>query len=275
MKSLFSHLMLAAVVAVAAGCTKVDRIEVQPASLTLSTTEQKNALKATALTSDGKPVPDTKFTFTSSDEKVAKVDAMGSVVAQKSGSAVITVSGAEKSAKVPVEVSIPSSIVVKGAPVTLTGLGSTVTLEAQVQDDAGRPVQGATVEFTSTDPKIAEVSGTTVTAKAPGTTQLTATSGSVRQPIDVTVKLPEVASVAIDAPPASIKVGETVQLNAAAKAADGAAITGVTPTFTSSNEKLATVDEMGKVTGVKPGVVTITAKNGDKTADAKITIKKK
>jgi uncharacterized protein YjdB len=275
MKKVFSQLMVVAAVALLSGCTKVDRIEVQPNSLSLSETNQKNPLKATALTKDGKPVADTQFTFTSSDENVAKVDAQGSVTAQKSGSATITVSGAEKSAKVPVEVSIPSSIVIKGAPFTLTGLGTTATLEGQVQDDAGRPVKGATMEFTSADPKIAEVSGNTLTAKAPGTTQITATSGSLRQPLEVTVKLPEVAEVAIDGAPANLKVGESAQLNVVAKAADGAAITGVSYTFTSNNEKFATVDETGKVTAVKPGVATIIAKHGEKTAEAKITVKKK
>jgi uncharacterized protein YjdB len=275
MKKLFSHLMLAAAVALAAGCTKVERIDVQPASLKISEAGQKNPLKATAMTADGKPVPDTKFTFTSSDTKVATVDDQGAVVGVKSGKATITVAGAEKSAKVPVEVSIPASIVVKGAPFTLTGVGSTATLEGQVQDDAGQPVQGATIEFTSSDPKIAEVSGTTLTAKAPGSAKVTATSGALRQEFDVTVKMPEVASVAIEGAPESLKVGESAQLNVVAKAADGAAIMGASNTFTSSNDKLATVDETGKVTGVKPGVVTITAKNGDKTAEVKITIKKK
>jgi len=275
MKTLFSHLMLAAAVALAAGCTKAERIEVQPASLTISATGTKTPLKATAMTKDGKPVPDEKFTYTSSDDKVATVDAMGTVVGVKSGTATITVAGKEKSAKVPVEVVIPAAVVVKGAPFTLTGVGSTTALSGQVQDDAGRPVNGATLEFTSADPKIAEVSGTTLTAKAPGSTKITATSGELRQEFDVTVKLPEVASVAIDAAPATLKVGESAQLNVVAKAADGGAITGVSHTFTSSNEKLATVDATGKVTAVKPGAVTITAKNGDKTADAKITIKKK
>jgi uncharacterized protein YjdB len=275
MKNLFSHLMLAATVALAAGCTKVEKIQVEPASLTINEAGKKSALKATALTADGKPVEDTKFTFASSDAKVATVDAMGSVVGVKSGTANITVSGAEKSATVPVEVSIPAAIVVKGAPFTLTGLGSTAALEGQVQDDAGRPVAGAAVEFNSADAKVAEVSGTTLTAKAPGTTKVTATSGALRQEFDVTVKLPEVDSVAIEGAPASLKVGESAQLNVTAKAADGAAIAGVTNTFTSSNDKLATVDETGKVTGVKPGAVTITVKNGDKTAEAKITIKKK
>jgi uncharacterized protein YjdB len=267
--------MIAAAVALLSGCTKVERIEVQPGSLSLNEAGKPTPLKVSAVTKDGKPVADTQLTFTSSDEKVAKVDATGLVTAVKSGTATITVSGAEKSAKVPVEVSIPASIVIKGGPFTLTGMGTTATLEGQVQDDAGRPVKGATIEFTSADPKIAEVSGTTVTARSPGTTQLTASSGSLRQPIDVTVKLPEVASVAIDGAPESLKVGQSAQLNAVAKAADGATIDGASITFASSNEKFATVDETGKVTGVKPGVATITAKNGEKTAEAKITVKRK
>ncbi|HEX8703432.1 MAG TPA: Ig-like domain-containing protein [Myxococcaceae bacterium] len=275
MKKLFSPLMLVAAVVLATGCTKVERIDVQPTSLAINETGKKSPLKATAMTADGKPVPDTQLTFTSSDPQVATVDGQGSVVGLKSGTATITVTGAEKSAKVPVEVVIPAAVVVKGAPFTLTGLGSTTALEGQVQDDAGRPVSDAKLEFTSADANIAEVSGTTLTAKAPGSTKITAASGTLRQEFDVTVKLPEVASVAIDAAPATLKVGETAQLNAVAKAADGAAINGAAVTFASSNEKLATVDEKGTVTAVKPGAVTITAKNGDKTADAKITIKKK
>ena len=70
-------------------------------------------------------------------------------------------------------------------------------------------------------------------------------------------------------------MGTSAALAVAIKAADGAAIAGVTPTFSSSNEKFATVDATGKVTAVKVGAVTITAKTGDKTADAKIAIKKK
>jgi uncharacterized protein YjdB len=92
----------------------------------------------------------------------------------------------------------------------------------------------------------------------------------------VTVKLPEAAAVAIDTALVTLKVGESAQLNAVAKAADGAVITGVSYTFSSSNDKLAIVDETGKVTGVKPGVatITVTVKNGEKTAEAKITVKR-
>ncbi|MDR1816255.1 MAG: Ig-like domain-containing protein, partial [Clostridiales Family XIII bacterium] len=43
--------------------------------------------------------------------------------------------------------------------------------------------------------------------------------------------------------------------------------------FTSSNKKVATVDEAGKVTAVKKGKATITAKVGGKTAKIVVTVK--
>jgi len=279
MKSLFNPAVAVALLTLVSACKKVDRIEVEPKTLSFNEAGKKESLKATAVMEDGKPVEDVKLEFSSSDTKVATVDGSGTVVAVKSGKANIEVKGgdkgSEKSAKVPVEVSIPGAIVVKNNAISLTGLGTTATIDAQVQDDAGQPMQGAAVEFTSADAKIAEVSGNTVTAKGPGKTQVTATSGALRQAVDVTVALPEVATVAFDGAPATLKVGESAELKISAKGADGAAIAGVTPTFTSSNEKLATVDGTGKVTAVKVGAVTITAKSGDKTAATKITIKRK
>lgn len=275
MKRLLKPVVAVALLSLVSACKKVDHIEVAPKNLSFTEANKKEQVKASAVTEDGKPVDGVKFDFTSSDPKVATVDANGTVIAVKSGSASIEVKGGEKSAKVPVEVSIPGAIVLKGGPVALTGLGTTATIDAQVQDDAGRPVQGAAVEFASADANIAEVSGNTVTAKGPGTTKITATAGALRQELEVTVKLPEVATVAFEGAPADLKVGQTADLKVSAKAADGAAIAGVMPTFTSSNEKLATVDATGKVTAVKVGAVTITAKSGDKTAEQKITIKKK
>ncbi|HYH99170.1 Ig-like domain-containing protein [Hyalangium sp.] len=275
MKRLMSPVVAVALITLVSACKKVERIEVEPKTVAFTEAGKKEALKATAVTADGQPVEGVKFEFSSSDPQVVTVDGNGTVVAVKSGSASVEIKGSEKSAKVPVEVSIPAAIVVKGTPITLTGLGTTATVDAQVQDDAGRPVQGAAVELGSADTNIVEVSGNTVTAKGVGTTTVTATSGALRQQVEVTVKLPAVASVTIEEAPTTLKVGQSVALKVATKAADGAAIAGVTPTFTSSNEKLATVDATGNVKAVKPGAVTITAKSGDKTDNAKITIKKK
>ncbi|MBN1209471.1 MAG: Ig-like domain-containing protein [Myxococcaceae bacterium] len=275
MKRLFIPVAFVALLTLVSACKKVDRIEVEPKSVTFSEANKKSDLKATALTADGKPVPDVKFEFSSSDTKVATVDANGTVLSVKSGSAAILVKGGEKSAKVPVEVSIPATIVVKGAPITITGVGTTATVEAELQDDAGRPIQGAKMEFASADPNIVEVSGNTLTSRGAGTATVTAVAGGIKQGFEVTVKQPEVASLTLEGAPKSLKVKQTAMLNVLAKGADGAAIKGITATFASSNAKLATVDATGKVTAVKPGAVTITAKSGDKTAATKITIKKK
>jgi uncharacterized protein YjdB len=275
MKRFFNPVMMVAVLTLASACKQVDRIEVDPKTVSFDTAGKKETLKVKAVTKDGEPVDNVKFEFSSSDTNVATVDANGTVISVKSGAASVEVKGAEKSAKIPVEVVIPGSIAIKSGPIALTGIGTKATIDAQVLDDAGRPIAGAQVEFGSADPKIAEVSGNTVTATGVGTTSVTATSGALRQQVEVTVKQPEVASISIEGAPATLKVGESATLNVAAKAADGASIAGLTPTFTSSNDKLATVDATGKVTAVKVGAVTITAKSGDKTADAKITIKKK
>jgi uncharacterized protein YjdB len=45
--------------------------------------------------------------------------------------------------------------------------------------------------------------------------------------------------------------------------------------FTTSNEKIATVDAAGKVQAVKPGSATLKAEGGGKSAEVQLTIKKK
>jgi uncharacterized protein YjdB len=275
MKRLFNPLMAASVVLLASACQKVERIEVKPAKVELSEAGQAVALSAVAVTAKGEPVEKARLEFSTSDEKVASVDATGKVSAVKSGSASITVKTGEVTAQAPVEVVIPSAITVKGAPFELTGLGSEAVVEAEVQDDAGRPVKTAKLEYASTDANVVAVEGNKLIAKAVGSTTVTATSGKLKQEIPVTVKLPEVQAVAFETVPATLKVGESAALAAVAKGTDGAAIQGVSFTYTTSDEKIATVDATGKVTAVKAGAVTIKAEGGSKAAETKLTIKKK
>lgn len=275
MKKLINPLMAAALVVFAVGCKKVESIHVSPSATTLTEAGQVVALQATALTKDGEPVEKVEFTFASSDPGVASVDATGKVTAVKSGTATITAKGNEKSGATSVEVIIPAAVVLKNAPTTLTGLGSQAAVEAEVQDDANRPVKDAKVEFASADAKIVEVNGNTLVAKGLGTTAVTATSGKLEQRFEVTVKLPDVAELAFDTVPASLKVGDSTPLAVVAKAADGGVIQGASFTFATSDEKIATVDATGNVTAVKKGAVTITATSGSKTAEAKLTVDKK
>ncbi|HYO72309.1 MAG TPA: Ig-like domain-containing protein, partial [Archangium sp.] len=249
--------------------------EVSPEKVALSEAGQVSALSVRGLTADGEPVEKAEFTFASSDDKVATVDATGKVTAVKSGSANISVTSGEVSASAPVEVVIPSAIVIQGAPFTLTGLGSEAVLEAEVKDDAGRPVKDSKLEYAAADANVVEVEGNKLVAKAVGTAKVTAKSGKLTQEFEVTVKLPEVDAVAFETVPATLKVGESAALAVVAKGTDGAAIKGVSFSFTTSDEKIATVDASGNVTAVKAGAVTIKAEGGSKATETKLTIKKK
>jgi len=79
----------------------------------------------------------------------------------------------------------------------------------------------------------------------------------------------EVTEVKLDKTELALSEGESVTLKATV-APDNA--TNKTVTWTSSDEKIATVDKEGKVTAVKAGEATITAKAGEKTAECKVKV---
>lgn len=79
----------------------------------------------------------------------------------------------------------------------------------------------------------------------------------------------EVTSVELDQTSLKLKPEETATLVATVKP-DNA--TDKTVTWTSSDTSIATVDETGKVTAIKVGTATITAKAGEKSAECKVTI---
>jgi len=70
---------------------------------------------------------------------------------------------------------------------------------------------------------------------------------------------PVVTTVSISAPSTTVAVGGSMQLTASATDANGNAVTGMTATWVSSNQVVATVSTSGVVSGVAAGSVTITA----------------
>ncbi|MXX03541.1 MAG: hypothetical protein F4Z49_07240 [Gemmatimonadetes bacterium] len=83
----------------------VARIEVMPASVTLTKTDVALRLDAVAKDRNGNPVPDARLFWTSSDPFVVSVNALGDLEARSNGNARITVSSGEISASVEVTVS--------------------------------------------------------------------------------------------------------------------------------------------------------------------------
>lgn len=266
--------LLTAVAALAACGPTVKTVSVDPDNASLTSKAQTATLKATPKDEKGQPVTDAaaQLKWSSSDAKVATVDGAGKVTAVSSGSATITAAVGEVKGTAKVTVSIPATVALAPKDLSLMA-GKSASLVAQVKDDAGNPVSGAAVTWTTSDPKVATVANGQVAAAGTGTATITAALGDLKGTAAVTVKMPEFQKVAVTPAKHTLKkVGETVQLKAEAMEKKGA-VSGVPFTWSSSNEKVATVSPAGLVTAVKKGSAKITAKAGDKKAEAAITVK--
>ena len=126
-------------------------------------------------------------------------------------------------------------------------------------DSSGNQVLGQTFTWTSSDTSVATIAGSGVaTGVGPGTTMISASTGSVSsQPVTLNVT-PVIASVTLSPASATIKVGATQQFTATAIDVSGNVVTA-TFTWQNSSAKIATIDANGLVTGLSPGTIMITA----------------
>src|SRR5436305_8106456 len=111
-----------------------------------------------------------------------------------------------------------------------------------------------------------------VSGVTPGTATITATSEGKSGTSSITVTNVPVATVAGTPPSASVPVGQTVQLTATPKDANGAPLSGRTVTWSSANTAVATVSNSGLVSGVTPGSATITATSEGKSGTSSISV---
>lgn len=82
----------------------------------------------------------------------------------------------------------------------------------------------------------------------------------------------QVASISLSPTNVSLLVGDTITIAASESDASGIVLTGVTPTWTSSDTTVAVVNSFGLVTARKVGSVSITAAAGTGATSAKITV---
>lgn len=216
--------------------------------------------------------------WTSSDESVATVDATGMVVAVSAGEADITasVTDSEMSAvcKVTVKVTAKDITVPENLDVKLNDENETA-VEATVSPADATDVE---VSYASTDEAVATVDKDgKVQVLQPGecdiVTTLTQEGEKVAEKKTHIKAFYEVESVTLDKTEGILTAGNTVTLNAAVLPEEIANETTVT--WTSSDEKVATVDENGKVTAIAAGEATITATAGEKSATYKLTVQAK
>ncbi len=168
-----------------------------------------------------------------------------------------------------------SSVTVSPASTTLQ-VGQTVQLTATPKDANGNPLTGRTVTWSSSNPSVASVdgSGLVTGGGTAGSATITATSEGQSGTSSITVSsVPvPVSSVTVSPASASVSAGQTVQLTATPKDANGNPLSGRVVTWASNNTSVATVNGTGLVSGVAAGSAPITATSEGQSGTASITV---
>lgn len=214
--------------------------------------------------------------WTSSDESVATVDETGTVTAVAAGEAEITAAVKDTEMQdvcvITVKVSAKELKVPDTLEVKLNDTDETA-IEAKCEPEDASNIS---FDFASSDEEVATVDkdGKVKVLKA-GECDITTTL--MQDGEKVTAKTThvkafyEVESITLDSNEGKLTVGNSHTIKATVAPEEVAAETTIE--WSSSNEKVATVDSNGKVTAVSSGNATITATAGEESANYEVTVK--
>ncbi|MHB8420393.1 MAG: Ig-like domain-containing protein [Myxococcales bacterium] len=257
------------------GCgPTVKTVTVEPGQAMMSTKGASLVLHAVAKDEKGQPVPDVQYAWSSASPGVATVDGTGKVTAVKSGNTEVSAAAGDVKGVAHIRVEIPAQLSINPPQLTLSGAGQTGQLHGIVKDDAGNVVPSMPLLWTSSNPNVASVDMRGIVhAMGGGTAMVSARTGALSSTAQVTVSVPKFDKLTIaQKGPLKLKAGQTHQLSAEALDA-GKPVSGIVPTWTSDDAKVATVSPAGMVTAVKKGKTTVVAKAGDKKAEVKVMVK--
>src|SRR6266480_3437096 len=250
----------------------VSAVSVAPTAATIlvgATTQ----LQATTTDSLGSVLTGRTVTWASNNSAVT-VDGTGLVRGAGAGSATVTATSEGQSGTSSVTVTfVPVASVTVNPASASVQVGQTVQLTATPKDANGNTLPGRTVTWARSNTTVATVNGQgLVTARVAGGATITATSEGQSGTAAITVTAAPVATVTVSPTAAAVQPGQTVQLTATTKDANGSILTGRTVTWASNNNPAGTVSSSGLVTGVATGTALITATSEGKTGSAVVAV---
>jgi uncharacterized protein YjdB len=254
----------------------VRSIVISPSSVTLRT-GQSAQLRARMYDRNGKELTGRTVSWSSDNDAIALVDNSGQVTALLPGTATITATSEGVNATARVTVALPpvANVAVDPGSVTLI-VGQTAQLTATLTDSDGKTLTGRSISWSSSRSQVAAVSSAgLVTAAAPGSATITATSEGKSGSSTITVKDPEPpdepSGLEISPDDVTLKSGDKVKLSV--KAEGDKKNKKLKVTWSTSNSLIARVDDDGTVTAFLPGTATITARTSDgRSGTAKVSV---
>lgn len=154
----------------------------------------------------------------------------------------------------------------------LIEVGDSLAINYVVRDQNGAAMANVNIDWMSSEESVARVTDGRITAIADGQATITATIGEVSESmvIRVETKVPETIEIIGSD---YVYVGSSKQLQAKVLDQLGQDFTTIKVNWESSDTSVATVNSSGKIIGIKPGYVVITATAGNINTSLEIEVR--
>src|SRR5437016_9798944 len=259
----------------------VARLEITPAAAAVEVAQQVR-LTARAFDAAGQPVPRAQIEWFAAGYE-SDVDSTGLVTGSYAGvarvAAVASIPGVrgQKIELVLVRVlpEAPARIDIVPAPARLVA-GTRLTLIGTAFSRHGDP-RADLVSFSSGDPRVASVTvDGRLHAVAPGRAAVTAKAGPAVQILKLEVVPNTVVGLALEPATASVRTGDVVRFTVSAKQAGGRPMRDVPVEWAlSAATGIAHIDPEGGFVAETPGLYTVTAALGGRTAEALVRVEQR
>lgn len=188
---------------------EIATIEIEPGRVeaTVGDTVQ---VRATAYTADGQ-VAEVPIQWLTSYE-VGTIDSTGAFMADQAGErSIIAVAGQATESVVAVVNPLPAARLEPQVPASVTAT-SWVPLAARAFDRRDERVFDAPIQWSASDPAVAEITGNYLVARAPGAVSVRAQSGSASATAELTVTAAPEGDLSVRAPVGELLTGEVHRL---------------------------------------------------------------